>query len=59
MWTKHATQARHINTQVADVHKAFLSLSRCADMEFESRFARTMWALIDEETGEVVPLKRI
>ncbi len=49
---------KHINMQVADVHKALLSLSRCADMGFESRFGRTMGALIDEETGEVIPLKR-
>ena len=58
MWTEDATQARHINMQVADVHKALLSLSRCADMGFESRFGRTMGALIDEDSGEVIPLKR-
>ena len=58
MWTEDATQARHINMQVADVHKAILSLSRCADMGFESRFGRTMGALIDEDSGEVIPLKR-
>jgi hypothetical protein len=58
MWTENATQPRHINMQVADVHKPLLSLSRCADMGFESRFGRTMGALIDEETGEVVALKR-
>ena len=40
------------------MHKPLLSLSRCADMGFEVRFGRTMGALIDEETGEVVPLKR-
>ena len=58
MWTEEAEQARTINMQVADVHKPLLSLSRCADMGFESRFGRTMGALIDEETGEVVPLRR-
>ena len=58
MWTEGATTVKHINMQVADVHKALLSLSRCADMGFESRFGRTMGALIDEETGEVIPLKR-
>ena len=57
-WTEDATQARHINMQVADVHKPLLSLSRCTDMGFESLFGRTMGALIDEETGEVVPVKR-
>ena len=58
MWTESAGEARHINMQVADVHKPLLSLSRCADMGFESRFGRTMGALIDEDSGEVVPLRR-
>ena len=58
MWTENAVEARKINLQVADVHKALLSLSRCADMGFESRFGRSAGALIDEETGEVVPLLR-
>ena len=58
MWTEDSTQARHINLQVADVHKPLLSLSRFADIGLESRFGRTMGVLIDEETGEVVPLKR-
>ena len=52
------TQALHINMQVADVHKPFLSLSRCAVIGFESQFGRTTGALIHDETGEVVPLKR-
>ena len=38
--------------------KALLSLSRCADMGFESRFGRVASALIDEETEEVIPLER-
>jgi hypothetical protein len=58
MWTEHGQSVKNINMQVADVHKALLSLSRCADMGYESRFGRTMGALIDEETGEVIPLKR-
>ncbi len=56
MWTDGATDPRHINLQVADVHKALLSMSRCADMGFESRFGRVAGALIDEESGEVIPL---
>ena len=56
MWTDGATEARQINLQVADVHKVLLSLSRCADMGFESRFVRVAGALIDEESGEVIPL---
>ena len=58
MWTEGATAERQINLQVADVHKALLSLSRCADMGFESRFGRLAGALIDEETEEVIPLQR-
>ena len=57
-WTENFRQARRIDMQVADVHNALLSLSRCADLGFESSFGRTMGALIDEETGEVVPLRR-
>ena len=34
MWAEESTQARHINLQVADLHKPLLSLSRCADMGF-------------------------
>ena len=58
MWTDGATTARKINLQVANVHKPLLSLSRCADMGFESRFGRIAGALIDSETGDVVPLQR-
>ena len=58
MWTDWASKPRPINLQVADVHKALPSLSRCADMGFESRFGRVAGALIDEETEEVIPLER-
>ena len=58
MWTDGASEARPINLQVADVHKPLLSLSRCADMGFESRFGRVAGALIDEDTNEVIPLQR-
>ena len=50
MWAEGASEERHINLQVADVLKPLLSLSRCADMGFESRFGRLVWALIDEAT---------
>ena len=58
MSTEGAEHERPINVQVADVHKALLSLSRCADMGFESRFGRLAGALIDEESEEVIPLER-
>ena len=58
MWTESATEAKAISMQVADVHKALLSLSRCADMGYESRFGRKAGCLICEKTGEVIPLIR-
>ena len=44
--------------QVADVHKPLLSLSRCADVGFESRFGKDAGCLIDCHHGEVIPLHR-
>ena len=58
MWTEGASGPRSICMQVADVHKALLSLSRCADMGFESRFGSRFGCLIDTVTGEVTPLQR-
>ena len=58
MWTEGATKAKVLSMQVADVHKALLSLSRCADMGFESRFGSAFGCLIDTATGEVIPLQR-
>ena len=58
MWTEGAAAGRKINRQVAEAYNVLLSLSRCADMGFESRFGRLAGALIDEETQEVIPLQR-
>ena len=58
VWTEGATEVKRMNMQVADVHKGLLSLSRCADLGFEGRFGRQAGALICENTGEVIPLKR-
>ena len=58
MWTEGASAPKLISMQVADVHKALLSLSRCADMGFESRFGAAFGCLIDTVTGEVTPLQR-
>ena len=58
LWTEGSSQSKAIAMQVADVHKALLSLSRCADMGFESRFGARFGCLIDTETGEVIPLQR-
>ena len=58
MWTEGDAEPKSINMQVADVHKALLSLSRCADMGFESRFGSAYGCLIDRTTNEVIPLER-
>ena len=44
--------------QVADVHKPLLSLARFADMGYESRFGKYYGALIDSNSGELIPLHR-
>ena len=58
VWTEGAAAPRGISMQVADVHKPLLSLSRCADLGYESRFGKLAGALIDNESGEVIPLLR-
>ena len=58
IWTEGASKVRNITMQVADVHKGLLSLSRCADMGFESRFGQRYGCLIDSGSGEVIPLTR-
>jgi hypothetical protein len=58
LWTEGSNSPKQITVQVADVHKPLLSLSRCADMGFESRFGSKVGCLIDTESGEVIPLKR-
>ena len=58
MRTEGATEPKNISMQVADVHKALLSLSRCADMGIESRFGSAFGCLIDSSSGEVIPLIR-
>ena len=58
MWTEGASMPKSISMQVADVHKALLSLSRCADMGFENRFGAAYGCLIHTTTGEVIPLQR-
>ena len=59
IWTEGSSQPRHLCMQVADVHKPLLRLSRCADLGFESRFGKQAGALVDSNTGEVIPLHRV
>ena len=58
LWADNSSGPKGIVIQVADVHKPLLSLSRCADMGFESRFGKYAGALIDSSTGEWIPLLR-
>ena len=58
LWTENATSPKKLIMQVADVHKPLLSLSRCADMGFESRMGKRAGCLIDTTTGECIPLIR-
>ena len=58
MWTEGASAPKSISMQVADVHKALLSLSRFADMGVESRLVAAFGCLIDTVTGEVTQLQR-
>ena len=59
IWTEGSSHTRSLCMQVADVHKPLLSLSRCADMGFESRFGKHAGALVDSYTEEVIPLHRV
>ena len=56
--TDGATTPRGMVLQVADVHKPLLSLSRCADLGYESCLGRTRGYLLDHETDEAIPLAR-
>ena len=44
--------------QVADVHKALLSVTDCADMGFDCYLGAANGHLTDRVSGEVIPLER-
>ena len=58
MWTEGVSAPKSICMQVADVHEALLSFSRCAVTGFQSQFGPAFVCLIDTVTGEVTPLQR-
>ena len=58
VWIEGVNAPKAMAMQVADVHKPLLSLSRCADTGFGSRFGKTMDAFVDSMTGDVTPLHR-
>ena len=59
---RHTTQARDssaaVRFQVADVHKALLSITRAADAGFECHLGARGGCLLDTYTGERVPIAR-
>ena len=58
VWTEGANAPRGMAIQGADGHKPLLSLSRCADIGYESRFGSYCGYLIDTHHDEVNPLER-
>ena len=58
IWSETSETPRGITIQVADVHKPLLSLSRCADMGYQSVLGKRAGCLVDTMTGEILPLTR-
>ena len=50
--------AKHITFQVADIHKPLLSVSKCADLGFQCLLGKDGGELVDEQSGERIPLHR-
>ena len=58
LMTLGSAVAKNIVFQVADVHKPFLSITRCADMGFDCHLTNAGGYLEDMITGERIPLQR-
>ena len=58
MMTPGNQVAKQITFQVADVHKALLSISRIADQGFDCLLGKHGGFLIDSTSGERIPLQR-
>ena len=56
MMTVGSNTMKQVTFQVADVHNALMSVSKCADFGFECRLGATGGALVDHQTGEQIPL---
>ena len=56
--TEGGGSVKEIHWQVADVHKTLLSLSKLADMGFDSHLSKNGGYLIDTVTGEQIPMRR-
>ena len=58
MMTENSTTPKRIAFQVADVHKALLSVTRAADMGFSCTLGKTGGWLQDEVSHEKIPIRR-
>ena len=58
MMTENSTTPKIIAFQVADVHKALLSVTRAADMGYQCVLGKTGGWLQDEEMTERIPIIR-
>ena len=56
--SENSHQTKKIVFQCADIHKPFLSVSRCADLGYKCVLDKRGEELVDKVTGEVVPLRR-
>ena len=58
MMTRGAHTHKRITFQVAEVHKALLSITRAADVGYECHLSAKGGYLLDTWTGEKVPIAR-
>ena len=58
MMTKNSTVPKKIVFQVADVHKALLSVTRAADMGFDCHLSKKGGYMLDTSTQERIPIER-
>ena len=50
--------AKRMTFQVAEVHKPLLSVSACSDLGFDCQLGKFGGALVNRQSGEVIPLER-
>ena len=58
LMTEDSQIAKRITFQCADIHKPLLSVSRCADLGYQCVLGRGDGELVDETSGEIIPLHR-
>ena len=58
LMSEDSNSPKAITFQIADIHKPLLSVSRCAGLGFQCVLGKYGGQLVDEESGEVIPLHR-